>query len=66
MEFQVETVGVGALPEVWEVTSEGVTGGAPPNPARRGKSGVGAGGQGGSQRRQAQDLQDCVSCKGRT
>ena len=66
MEFQVETVGVGALPGVWEGTSEGVTGDATPNPARRGKSGVGAGGQGGSQRRQAQDLQDCVSCKGRT
>ena len=39
-EFQGETTGMGALTGVREVIGEGVTGGAPPNPERRGERGV--------------------------
>ena len=34
--FQGDTAGMGDLPGVREGTGEGVTGGAPPNPARHG------------------------------
>ena len=42
-EFQGETAGTGALPEMRERTGEGVTSGAPSNPARHGERGVGTG-----------------------
>ena len=44
-EIQGDTAGVGELPRVREGIDEGVTGCAPPNPARRGKGGTGTGGQ---------------------
>ena len=44
-ELQVEAEGEGAISRVREGISKGVTGGAPPNPAGRGKRGVGAGGR---------------------
>ena len=44
-QFQGETAGTGALTGVREGTGKGVDGGAPPNPARRVKRGVGAGGR---------------------
>ena len=55
-----------SLPRVWKIIGGGFTGGAPPNPARRGKMGVGGVGQQGSRGRQYQDFQDGVSCESRT
>ena len=43
-EFQGETAGTGDLPRVRELIGEEFTGCAPPNLARHGKMGVGAGG----------------------
>ena len=43
-EFQGDKAGTGALPGVREGIGKGVTGGAPPNPSRRGEGGLGAGG----------------------
>ena len=44
VDFQGYTAGTVALPGVWQGIGEEVTGGAPPNPARRVERGVGAGG----------------------
>ena len=44
--FQGDTAGTVVLPGVLEGTGEGVTGDAPPNTARCGERGVGAGGRG--------------------
>ena len=44
-ELQGATVGVGELPGVREGLGKGITGCAPPNPARRGEWGTGAGGR---------------------
>ena len=65
-EFQGETAGTGALPGMREGIGKGVTGGAPPNPARRGKRGDGGGEQQGRQWQRAQDFRDEVSHKIRT
>ena len=65
-EFQGEAAVAGALPRVREGIGEGVTGGSPPNPARRGERGVGVGGRQGSQGRKSQDFQDGVSHEIRT
>ena len=43
-EFQGETEVTGSLHRVQEGIVEGVTGGAPPNPARHGERGAGVGG----------------------
>ena len=48
-EFQGETAVTVAMSVVREVIGKGVTGGAPPNPARHGKRGVRAGGRQGRQ-----------------
>ena len=60
-EFQGETERTGVLPGVQEGTGEGVTGGALPNPERRGEGGVEEGVQQESRWKQAQELQDLVS-----
>ena len=65
-EFQVETSGTGDLPGVREETGKGITDGAPQNPTRRGKRGIGAGGQRGSRGRKSQDLKCGISREGWT
>ena len=56
--YQGDTAGAGALTGVREGIGKRVNGGAPPNPARRGKRGFGAGGQRGRRGQKAQDFQD--------
>ena len=46
-ELKGEAAGEGSLSRVWEGLGKGVTGGAPPNPARRAERGVGARGRRG-------------------
>ena len=65
-ELQREAAREGDMYRVQEVLSDGVTGGAPPNPAQRGERGVGAGGKQGRQGRLAQDISDGISREGRT
>ena len=60
-EFQGYTEKTGALPISREGIGKGVTGGAPPNPSRRGKRGVGVGGRQGRRGKRSQDLQDGLS-----
>ena len=59
-DFQGETAGKVALPGVREGTGKGVAGGAPPNPARRDKQGVGVGGRREIRGQQSKYLQDYV------
>ena len=55
-ELQGETEVAGAMPRVREGDGGGVTGGAPPNPARRGKRGVRTGGRRRIRGRRSQNL----------
>ena len=63
VEFRGEAAGAGALYGVREGLSKEVTGGVPPNQARSGGRGVGAGRRRKRQGQWDQDFQDGISCK---
>ena len=65
-EIQGVVAGAGGMTGVREVVGKGVTGDAPPNPARRGERGVGIRWQQGRRGRRALNLQIGLSCEGMT